>query len=333
MRLLHRALISIALFGMTASNPANALVINATFDSNWLANAPTAATAAVNAVDALFGSMFSNPGTVNITFGWNEVNGTPISGSTIGATMVAASTNNSLATVQNLLSAYSSAHPGNAVLASVVANIPASVTNANAGGSSLFYIPGAQYTALTGTSFAQPDAYVGFGGAVNWQYTQTGGIASNAYDFTGTVIHEITHALGRVNYEFVTTGTPYLTPLDLTRYTCGTTTLNSVAGSTACFSVNGGATDLATFSAVSDSADWASTPAAGVAATTGSPNNAILSPGVTTAMTPADYTVMQALGWTLSPATALPEPGTLLLFAPVLAGMVFRRFRDSSRPA
>ena len=49
--------------------------------------------------------------------------------------------------------------------------------------------------------------------------------------------HEITHALGRVDYAFV--GYPtFLTPLNLARYDCGTTTLTASADN-ACLSLMG----------------------------------------------------------------------------------------------
>ena len=311
---------AIALLLAISAGQANAITINATFDSNWLASAPPAATAAINAVDSLFGRYFSNPGTVNITFGWGYVNGSLLPTNALGATSNVF-VNNALyplSTVSSLLSAYSASHPSNAVMSSVVQNLPASVTNP--GGQALFAISQAQYTALTGTSFSAPDAYVGFGTGVTWQYSQNGGIAANAYDFVGTALHEIAHALGRVNYEFVTPNTPYLTPLDLTRYTCGATTLNSASGTTACFSINGGTTDLATFSPTSDSADWA-----GTSGTSGDAFGAYLAAGVTASMTPVDFTVMQALGWTV------PEPGTLSLFGSALLGMIFLGIRDRAR--
>ncbi|MBY0578755.1 MAG: PEP-CTERM sorting domain-containing protein [Burkholderiales bacterium] len=302
-----------ALFNI--ATPANALVINATFDSNWLASAPPAATAAINAVDALFGSYFSNPGTVNISFGWNNVNGSVLPAGALGATSNVLQYG-TLSQVSSLLSAYSASHPQNAVLASVVSHLPASVSNP--GGSTLFGVSQAEMTALTGTNYAGPSAYVGFGNAVNWQYSQAGGIAAGAYDFFGTALHEVSHALGRVSYEFVTPSTPYLTPLDLTRYTCGTTTLNSTSGSTACFSINGGVTDLATFSPTSDSADWA-----GTSGTSGDPFGAYLAPGITTSMSAVNFQVMQALGW------SVPEPGTIFLIAPALGAMVFARRRKA----
>ncbi len=304
--------IAFGLLLASLSGQSNALTINATFDSNWLTSAPPAATAAVNLVTAMFGSLFSNPGTVNITFGWGDINGSVLPSNALGAT-TNVFVNNSLyplSTVSNLLTAYSSSHPSNAVMASVVQNLPASVTNP--GGQALFAISQAQYTALTGYgNFTSPDAYIGFGTGVNWQYSQTGGIASNAYDFVGTALHEVAHALGRVNYEF-NNPTPYLTPFDLTRYTCKTKTLNDTSGTTACFSINGGVTDLATFSATSDTADWA-----GTSGTSGDAFGAYLAPGMTATMTPVDYTVMQALGWTI------PEPGTIFLFGASFLGLAF----------
>ncbi|NNM83493.1 MAG: hypothetical protein HKL98_12960, partial [Burkholderiales bacterium] len=155
--------IALGLLLASFSGQSNALTINATFDSNWLASAPPAATAAVNLVTGMFGSLFSNPGTVNITFGWGDVNGQALPTTALGATsnVFVNGSLYPLSTVSNLLNAYSSSHPSNAVMASVVQNLPASVTNP--GGQALFAISQAQYTALTGTSFATPDAYVGFG--------------------------------------------------------------------------------------------------------------------------------------------------------------------------
>ncbi len=294
-------------FGMMASSSAHALTITATFDSYWQTYAPSAATAAVNAVDAMFSSMFSNPGNVNLTFGWNEVNGQTLGGGTLGETSSSLIMNQSYNNVASLLAGYSSGHPQNAVLASEVANLPGSGSNPYLNSS--FAIPHSQYTALTGTSYSGTDAYVGFGSGFTWDYSQAGGITAGYYDFTGVAIHEITHALGRVNYEFINP-TPFLTPLDLTRYTCGATTLNSASGSTACFSINGGVTDLATYSATSDSAD--------LNGATTDPFNAYMSPGTTYTMTAVGSQIMQSLGWTV------PEPGTFYLFAPALAGMLYR---------
>ena len=310
---------SSVLFGMVISNTAHALVINATFDSSWLTNAPASATTAINVVDSMLGTLYSNPVTVNINFGWNSIAGTPLATNSLGATTFNNAPLYTLGYIESLMTAYSASHPSNTVMSSVVSHLPVSVSNP--GGSNGFFLPEAVYAALTDISVGATNAYVGFGGGFNWQYTQTGGIAAGAYDFVGVALHEITHALGRVSYEFVAPNTPFLTPLDLVRYNCGSTTLNSTSGSTACFSINGGITDLAVFSPTSDSAD--------LNGATIDPFNAFMSSGTTYTMTSLGNQMMQSIGWTLS--TAVPEPGTVYLIGVSFIAMIVAR-RRKMRP-
>jgi hypothetical protein len=322
--------LSIAAAAMLGAATAQALTINATFDSNWTSSAPTAATSAINTVDSWLGSMFTNQGTVNITFGWNEVNGTAISGTTAGATMAQFYGQSgtsiplySLSTISGLLSSYATANPQNTVMASVVSHLPSSVSNPN--GYNLFALPAAQYTALTGNSLTGQDAYIGFGGSINWQYSDTGGtVVSNAYDFMSAATHEITHALGRVDYS-TSTGSAYLTPMDLVNYNCGSTTLNSTQASPACFSIDGGVTDLATLSPTSDSADWASTAATGVPNTYGSAFNAYMTPGSVGGLLTVDTQMMQALGYNMATISNVPEPASILLLFPLAFVGLFSR--------
>lgn len=332
----------LSILGLVTASSANAFTINPVFDSTWMSSAPTAATQDVQAVATQLASLFTNTGSVTISFGWNEVNGQAVSGTTAGATLEQFYGQSgtsvplySLSTVKSLLSSYSAANPQNTVLSTEIANIPGSVSNAN--GYNLFALPEAQYIALTGSSFTGNSAYIGFGGSLNWQYSEAGGIASNAYDFNSVLFHEITHALGRVDYS-TTTGAPYFVPYDLTRYNCGTTTLNSTQSSPACFSYNGGVTDLATFSSTDDPGDWASTAASGVPSTAGSTNNAYISPGTLNTMLTVDNQTMQALGYTYAPVSSsstsspIPIPGTGWIFASgmLLVGLKNRKFLRKS---
>jgi hypothetical protein len=328
MKISKKILALAALGVIAASGPSNALQINAVFDTSWTSSAPAAATATVNYVDAMLGSMFTNKATVNIDFGWNEVGGQAISGNTAGATITNFAATYQLSSFANVLSAYSAANPQNTVMAGLLKTLPSTISNSNPNGSNWLFVPSAEYAALTGSNWVYPNADVGFGGSVPWQYSTTQGSAG-AYDFVGAALHEITHALGRVDFEFVSGGTPYLTPYDLVRYNCGSTTLNSTQASPACFSIDGGVTDLATFSPTSDSGDWANTAAPGVPPMITSPNKAYISTGdITPALLPTDILAMEALGYTRAGTGNVPEPATLLLFLPFAGILIARRRCD-----
>ena len=314
------ALLGAALALGAAGGTARALTITPTFDSTW-SSAPSgdlaAAEAAFANVDGLYAAAFSNPVTVSIEVSWGSLNGTALPGNALGATSISYLPS-SLNQIETLLRNDAAANPTNTALATAVQYLPNSVSGPS------FILPAAQYETLTGTNLSGYQAYIGFGSSTNWQFSQTGGIASGAYDFTGVVAHEVSHALGRVSYEFVNP-TPYLTPLDLFRYNCGTTTLNDTYGTTACFSIDGGTTDLQTFSPTSDSADWYGPTGTGTDA-----YDAYLTSGVLTNVTPVDYTLMSALG-----STPVPEPATALLLgvALVCLAAVRRGVRRAKEPA
>jgi len=297
---------------------ARALTITPTFDSSWN-TAPTgdlaAAEASFAAVDALYAAAFSNPVTVNIDVSWGLVGAQTLPGNALGATSINYS-NSSLGQIETLLASASAANPANAALATAVQHLPASVSGPS------FILPDAQYEALTGISLSGYQAYIGFGTGVNWQFSQAGGIAPTATDFTAVVAHEVSHALGRVSYEFQSP-VPNLTPLDLYRYNCNATTLNDTSNTTACFSINGGATDLGTFSNASDSADWYGPSGTGTDAF-----DAYLAPGVTALVTPVDYTLLASLGY-----NPVPEPSAAIVLGVGLVslGVCRRGLRRRSR--
>ena len=336
-------LASAAFVALIGASPAAALTFTNIFENSWTADNPNsaAATNAITAVESEYSTDFANPVNVTIQFGFGDFNGSPIPANALGVTgfpttsfpppFGPASNETSLPTVESLLTTHSAANPQNTALATAVTHLPASYPNP--GGATYFFVPDAQYLALTGSPPPDGDtidAFIGFatlaGTGNGYDYTGGTPSASN-FDFQSVAEHEIAHAMARVEAAFLSGvaggAPPFLTSLDFYRYTCGTGTLNPDFVKS-CFSIDGGATDLQMFDNISDSSDWAcSPPAIG-----NDPYNACADPGVKYTVSSVDITEMNALGWDPPKAvTATPEPGTLVLLGSAVLGFAALRRR------
>lgn len=333
---LAAVLVGAGLLACVPAAPARALSINATYDSNWTSSAPTGATTDVTNVITALEAAFNNPVTVNVQFDWGDINGSSLPANALGVTTFPAiSATYSLSQVSALFTTAAANNPTNAPLNTAVQNLPGSGSSYNNGTN--FFIPTTEYKALTGSTGSALDAYVGFGtfgGNTGYSWDYSGGTpGGSSFDFTSVLQHEITHALGRVDYAFAsrTAGgaPPFLTPLNLYTYSCGTTTLDPNFDNS-CLSINGGTTDLSggtagVFDNTSDSADWKNTIDQNGLACGGTDSfDACLDPGVLATMSSVDFTEMCALGWSGSACLAtqqapVPEPPSLLL---LLAGAI-----------
>lgn len=324
------ALGGLGLLSALSAAPARALVINASFDNNWTTSAPAGANTDVTNVINELQAAFNNPVTVNIQFDWGDINGQALPANALGvATFPSITAGYNLAQVNALFTTAAINNPTNAPLNTAVKYLPGAGSSYNNGTN--FFIPTSEYKALTGTKSNALDAYVGFG-TTGWDYSG-GKPGAGSFDFTATLEHEITHALGRVDYAFASKvaggappgNPPLLTPLNLYTYDCGTTTLDPNFNNT-CFSINGGTTDLKSgtagvFDNTSDSADWFNTITVSGKSTCGPGSDSFDScanPGVFASMSNVDFTEMCALGWSGS-ACAVPEPPSLWL---LLAGAI-----------
>jgi len=321
----------VALFSV--GQPADALVINPVFDDSW-APAPAGATTDVNNVIAEYEADFSNPVTVTVAFGWGELNGSSI---TSGAATTFSTSDLpppfgpvTPFTFSQLKSFYNTA-AGASGATQVLVTANAHLAAPNTLG---YFIPDAEYKALTGSPL-NGDSIDGFTGyATNFcgggtcPYDFTGGVpAANAIDFTAVVEHELSHALGRVDYAFA--GMPFLTPQDSFKYAIAaglcTKTLDAAFDIT-CFSFDGGTTNPQgrTFSNQSDSGDWINA--------FGDSYNAFISQGEFASVSAADLDLMFAEGWNDraargTPATPTPEPATLALLGTLRLGFAALRRR------
>jgi hypothetical protein len=119
-------------------------------------------------------------------------------------------------------------------------------------------------------------------------YGTSGGATSGHYDFYGVALHEISHALGRLDFPFNSGNSG----LDMFRYTApGHQTVNP--NDRAYFSIDGGTTNLNWYATSSDLGDWDST--AGNDA-----NVAYSPPGAANVFTHADVVQMNVLGYALA---------------------------------
>src|SRR5664280_873417 len=270
--------------------------INVAWDQS-VGSLPTGFVSAVNYVVNYFDTLFTNNATININVGYGEVGGSALGSNALGSSisMYVGASYNSLRSAllgQNA--------PGSSTLPS---------TSPLAGSP---FVTQADAKALGLSSSTTVDGYVGFNNTVAWDYT-TAAPSAGQYYLIGTIEHEITEVMGRqsiINYE----PNDYFL-MDLYRYS--SPGVRSVAaggsGSTAYFSIDNGATNLATWNnnpSNGDLGDWyPSGPAAGGRDAL----NDYSSSGVINTFSTTDITNMQAIGWTVASGAAAP---TIASFSP-----------------
>ncbi|MDE1990684.1 MAG: NF038122 family metalloprotease, partial [Betaproteobacteria bacterium] len=170
--------------------------------------------AAIQQAAAQLDSAITNNITVNIAVGWGEDAGTAVTGNTWG---LGGPSSTQYLTYSSLTSALKTAATasGNA---SLTANLPA--TNPFYG--STWEIGSAEAQALgLGSLFpsastpSSPDGSVGFNASVNWAYGTSNGIGTSQGDLVAVALHELAHALGRVDFS----SSKVYDPLSLYTYT------------------------------------------------------------------------------------------------------------------
>ena len=206
--------------------------INLVYDSS-VARAPASFATSLNQAVQFLDQTFASPITITIQVGWQEIEGQPLGSGDVGE---GGPVNAQLVSYSQLKAALA-ANVNSAAVATAVANLPTFDPT-----SGHLYVASAEEKAL---GLISPTAS-GIDGAVGFQ-----GDAG-----FGDIVHEITHAMGRVAYLGLPSNFNEFSVLDLYRYT-GSGALNPRAVNNAYFSFDGGRTVVNTFANTSDLGDWA----------------------------------------------------------------------------
>ncbi|MBW8028215.1 MAG: hypothetical protein GJU73_12440 [Ferrovum sp.] len=250
--------------------------INLSWDSSTGA-APSFFKAAVQQAANLLGAELLNPVSVTIQVGWNEIGGTAMapnsgglggpSSSALASPYGTVSVNNQQIT--NLLVNQASLD-GLSTLATTLSSTPL-ITS----GYMILSSAQAKVMGVANPSATSFDGEVGFSLPSYATYNETVSVA----------LHELAHALGRINGWVDTAGNVWNTSLDLYTYSAPGQLWNPASPTPGYFSLNGGVTSLGTFS-TSDTADFANISDPFAAIASNSP-----------ALTPLDLQVLQTLGF------------------------------------
>ena len=335
--------------------PAQALVITPYFQTSITSAGDAAAVeGSINAAIGTIEALYTNAGTIGIDFA-------QAAGSFLGQSEAGDATL-SYTQYTNLLRSDSAANPANTVLSSAVAhlsqgndaagtsNIAATTALLRVGLGDHFATPcfdasGGAVIACGGTSGATAvaDGIVTLSTSHSFFFTPSG-YSSGEYNATETFEHEINEVLGgggqgsvlnAIQQGFTAYNNLY-GPLDLYRYciagstnytltgtaigtcTTGTPSFTESGSASAYLSVNGGTTDIVGFNQQStgDYADFGAS---------GDVQSAFTGTGGTAPYTTAspEYAMMQSIGYD----GVVPEPASLALLAPAIAGLRFVRRR------
>ena len=241
----------------------------------------------------VFDAQIQNNISVSINVGWNENEGASIPAGALatGSPDYGVSCTYSQLTSALIQQAVANSTPG------IVANFPAS--DPTQGGPWQVSSAQAGVFNFQGVNPSNTDGGIGFSNTTWALGIDPQSIGSNQYDLFGTALHEISHALGRINDAAYN----LYSPINLYTYASpGNLQLGSTAP--AYFSVDGGNTNLNNFdmSAGGDPADWSTT-------LTDSFGGGMA--GVAAPMTATDWLVMESLGYKIAPTFILAGPDSV----------------------
>ena len=302
---LCRALLVLPVCAALAS-PAVALTFNLTQiqgDTLTVSEAAAFQTAA-----AAWSAVLTDPVTVNVSIGFRDLGTASNGGTILGATSPDFVTPMSYAAFES----HYIADETSAADAQAAAYLPSAVP----GGTVM--LTSAEARALGFSTAAGTDGSIEFTSNSGIQFADTRtALNGGNYDLTGIAEHEIAHLLGFDSA--IDSGGSIKTVLDLFRDSAPATP-SFQAGQPAYFSLDGGTTDLASFSIGGLGQYQASHWLQG--------SGGLLDPAVTAgheeSITPLDITALDVLGYNLA-GVAVVEPASMLLLASALLMLTLRR--------
>jgi len=324
------------------SQPAHALTFNINYESSVTSQSPTFVAAFQNAFNIAtqsFQSVYNDPITITLNVGWGTVNGQTVTA--LGQALTVLSQPYTYSQIKTAFANDAANATDTTALASLGLIDPTNGGN--------FTIPKASAKALgLIANNSTVDGHIGFKSSASFTFDPNNRAVAGSYDFIGVAQHEISHVMGRIGLLGVTLGSVpnrYST-FDLFRYS-GVGTRSMAGGQAAYFSIDGGLTNLGTFSTASggDYESWISSGPA-------DSFNAAVASGVLLPLSSSDLTVMDIIGYNgsfvpgpsldrfnkniptvmdFNPAmqSEIPEPATLILlgsgFLALLTGRWMKR--------
>ena len=248
------------------------------------ASAPAGFTAALAYVAGVLDALITNPITVNINVGWNEIGGVTLPSGDVAEGGPLGGIGMSYANLVAALTANANNPAARQELAFLPATAPSQIGS--------YYIAPAQEKAwgLLSPTATQPDGEIGFSSAYSYNFDPNNQSAAGLFGFIGIAEHEIAHALGRIYSDG---------PLELVNYSAPGVFAKPNTGGY--FSIDGGKTNLGQFASNNDTADWAPP-------SNGDAFGYLVLPGVDGVLTQVDKTLLGVLGFNISPAASSPSP-------------------------
>ncbi len=253
-------------------------------------------------------SQYTDAVTINISVGYGEVNGNALGSNALGESSYFLNSY-SYSQLTSALKADSKTADDAAAVGSLPASNPTGgtywVTNANA-----------KALSLSGASSAT-DGFVGFSSSLPFDYNNADGVTAGAYDFNGTVLHEISEVMGRALLTGGTIGTTANSYYGLDLFHYSAPGVRDFSATTpGYFSIDGGVTDLGGFNitAGGDAGDWDTSLG-------NDAFNAFSVPGVVNAVSSADLTALDVIGWNQASSVGSTSTPTGVTVSPVTSSV------------
>ncbi len=276
--------------------------IQINYDSS-VNNAPAWYKSAVQYVCSFYDGLIANNTTLTVDFGWGEENNNAVKAGCLAQNQ----SNGIYMSYTNLVAAMTATGTSAADKTAIANLLKTDPTNG-----AHFYVPTALAKALGAAgSTTVPDGYVGLDSSRTFTFNPGGSIAPGSYDVVSVLEHELSEILGRIGWEGQASDNGLYTAADLFRYSAPGQ--KSFTVGSASFSIDG-QTMLGQFNNAlhgGDSLDWSP----GTRADTFGNTTA----GVASQFSTADYTLLDVLGYTLTPQATISstvtytDPGTAVV--------------------